>query len=100
MATRVVLVVNDRPVQLDKFVAGFIENTVVGMAASLKGVAEISSLSLDITGGTVALSVNGGAVTTLAFVSRIIRSTVFGMVATLKGVGEIDRVVINIERIR
>jgi hypothetical protein len=99
MTARVELLVNGNPITLDKFVAGFIENTVAGMAASLKGVAEVSRLSMDIAGDVVVLSLNGNEVTTTPFVDRIFRSTVYGMVSPLKGVtGTIDRVVINIDK--
>ena len=98
MTGKVKLLVNETPIQLEEFVSGFIEHTVSGMVASLKGTPEAGHISLDIQADEVTLYLTGSVVAITDFVKRIFRSTVFGIVAPLKGVGAMDRVIINIDK--
>jgi len=94
------LSINDTPIALDYFVAGYLDHVTGGIVASLKGTGEIKKLELSIDGdGNVALSLNGADVPLNFFSTEIIKSTVSGMVAPLKGVdGAIDKLELKIER--
>ena len=92
------LLVNNQPIELDYFVLGFVDHTVGGMLAALKGTGEIKKADISIEGDKVTVNLNGAVVSTSLFVSKILKSTITGMVSTLKGVGEINKVDITIER--
>ena len=96
MTGQINLMVNDTPIPLDSFVSEFVERTVAGMVASLKGTGRIETLFLSIVGDTVTINLNGAMVPANPFASSIIRNTVFGMVSSLKGVGEVNRVDISV----
>ena len=99
MAGKVTLTVNGNAIEMEVFIASLLENTVAGMAASLKGIDEIKDLSLIFAGEKMDLRVNGAPVSATEFVVKIFRSTIFGMVAPLKGVANnIESLVIKIER--
>jgi len=94
------LSVNDRPVKLDYFVAGYLDHVTGGIISSLKGTSEIKNLELTIDGdGIVTVNLNGADVPLNYFASEIVKSTVSGMVAPLKGVeGAIDKLELKIGR--
>jgi len=89
------LSVNDIPIELDYFVQGFIDHTISGILAGLKGTGEIESLDVSIEGDKVIINLNNAVVPINPFVNKIIRSTIVGMVSSLKGVSEINRVNIS-----
>jgi hypothetical protein len=81
------LSVNNTPVKLDYFVAGYIDHVVGGIVASLKDTGDIKTLELTIDNdGLVAIDLNGAEVPLSFFPSEIIKSTIEGMVTPLKGV--------------
>jgi hypothetical protein len=81
------LAVNNTPISLDYFVAGYINNVVGGIVASLKDTGEIKNLELNIDNdGIVALNLNGAEVPLNFFSTEIIKSTVEGIIKPLKGV--------------
>lgn len=93
------LMVNGEPIELEEFVASFLEQTVAGMAASLKDTSGWRRLSLEIRGEDVALSLDGNRVPTNEFVNLIFKSTIAGMVSPLKGVeGTVETLVFSMER--
>ncbi|MFC2066003.1 hypothetical protein ACFLUO_02935 [Chloroflexota bacterium] len=96
MTRQVNLSVNDAPIPVDYFVAGFIDHTVRGMLAALEGTGEIKTLDITIEGDKVAINLNGAEVSINFFVGKIIKNTVVGMLSSLKGVSEINRVKITI----
>ncbi len=98
MTRQISLLVNDVPVALDYFVAGFIDHTTGGMIAALEGTGEIKTLELSIDGDKVSINLNHAVVSVKTFVTKIIRSTVAGMVSSLKGVSDTSRLKINIQR--
>ncbi len=98
MTRQVSLLVNDMPIELDYFVQGFIDHTIVGMLEALEGTTEIENLELSIDGDKVAINLNNAVILTNPFVSKIIRNTIVGMVSSLKGVNETDRTKIHIRR--
>ncbi len=95
---QVSLSVNDMPIELDYFVQGFIDHTVGGVVAALKGTGEIKSLDLSIEGDEVTVNLNGALVPTNLFANKIIRNTIAGIVSSLRGVSDIDKVNISIKR--
>jgi hypothetical protein len=95
------LTVNDTPIELDRFVRGYIDHVVEGMLASLKGTGEIRGVDLSIEGDHVSIVLNGAAIPLNPFATRIIRATMAGMVSALKGVrGDraIERMGVSITR--
>ena len=99
MTKQVSLSVNDKPIDLDYFVHGFIDHTVGGMLASLEGTGEIESLDLTIDeAGQVTVNLNNAPVLINFFANKIIKSTVTGMLSPLRGVSEVNKVNISIRR--
>jgi hypothetical protein len=100
-SSEVHLTVNDAPIELDRFVRGYIDNVVGGILASLKGTGAIRGVDLSIEGDHVSIVLNDAAIPLNPFATRIIRVTMAGMVSALKGVcGDraIERMRINIKR--
>jgi hypothetical protein len=97
---KISLSVNDKPVVLDYFVAGYLDHVTGGIIASLKGAAEIKDLELTIDAdGIVTVNLNGADIPLNFFATEIVKSTVAGMVAPLKGVaGAIDKLELKIKR--
>ena len=98
MTKQINLVVNDQPIELDHFIQGFIDHTIAGMLASLKGTEELDSLEISIEGDNVNINLNNNQLPVNPFVSKIMRNTIMGMVASLKGVSEISKVSITVKR--
>ena len=98
MTEQINLMVNDQSIELDHFVRGFIDHTVAGIMASLKGTGELDSLQINIEGENTNINLNNNQLPTNPFVSKIIRNTIVGMVSSLKGVGEINKVNLAIKR--
>lgn len=100
MTRKITLSVNNSPIDLDYFVAGYLDHVTGGIIASLKGVSEINKLELNIDeDGIVTINLNGADIPLNFFTTEIIRSTAIGMVAPLKGVaGTIDKLELKIVR--
>ena len=98
MTKQVSLSVNDVPIEIDYFVAGFIEHTIGGMLSALEGTGEIETMDMSIEADEVTINLNNATVPINPFVSKIIKNTVFGMVSSLKGVNEIDKMNLSITR--
>ena len=100
MSREISLTVNNSPVELDYFVAGYVDHVVGGILASLKDTGDIKNLELTIDNeGLVAINLNGAEVSLSYFPTEIIKSTLEGMVTPLKGVsGGIDSLELKINR--
>jgi hypothetical protein len=94
------LSVNNTPIKLDYFVAGYLDHITGGIVASLKGAATIKNFELNIDDdGIVTVTLNGADIPLNFFASEIVKSTVTGMIAPLKGVkGAINKLELKIER--
>jgi len=92
------LTVNDAPIELDRFVRGYIDHLVGGILSSLKGTGEIAGVDLSIAGDQVSIVLNDAAVPLNPFATRIIRNTMVGVVSSLKGVRAIERMQVSIKR--
>ena len=90
MSREVKLTVNNRVIQLDKFVEGFVYETTRGILASLKDTGDIQTGEVYIDGESVKVAVNNNEIPVNVFVAKIIKSTMAGMVSPLKGVSEIN----------
>lgn len=87
MSREVSLTVNDNPIELDRFVEGFVYHIAAGILDSLKGTSAIRNLELSIDAdGQVNITLNGTEVPLTYFPVQIIRDTLAGMVSNLKGV--------------
>lgn len=100
MTRQISLSVNDIPIKLDYFVAGYVDHVVGGIITSLKDTGEINSLELTIDNqGQVKINLNGADVPLSYFPMEIIKNTLTGMASTLKGVDKgIDRLELKISR--
>jgi hypothetical protein len=91
------LTINDIPIELDYFVAGYIDHVTGGIIGSLKGTGEIKSVKLTIgEKGEVRINLNNANLPLNYFVEEIVRSTFQGVVAPLKGVDK-DKPLKNLE---
>ena len=97
-SSEVRLTVHDAPIELDRFVRGYIDHVVEGILASLKGTGEISGVDLSIDGDHVSILLNDADVPLNSFATRIIKATMAGMVSSLKGVSAIERLRVSIKR--
>jgi hypothetical protein len=89
--------VNNMPIELDYFVAGYLDHITGGIIASLKGTGEIKKLKLTIDNkGLVKINLNNADVPVNYFVEEIVRSTLQGVVTPLKGVDR-DKPLQNLE---
>jgi len=97
---KIELSVNDKPIKLDYFVAGYVDHVIGGIVASLKDTGEIKTLELTIDNESqVKIILNGADVPLTPFPVEIIRSTVTGIVATLKGVDKgVDKLELKLSR--
>jgi hypothetical protein len=84
---KISLSVNDIAINLDYFVAGYLDHVIGGILDSLKGTGEIKELELDIdSDGIVTINLNGAEVPINFFTQEIVKSTLTGVVTPLKGV--------------
>ena len=99
MAKQTSLSVDEIPIDLDYFVADYLEHVIGGIIGSLHDTGEIDTLELNIDNeGRVTINLNNADVPLKYFPVEIIRSTILGMIAPLKGVeGAADRVEITIK---
>jgi hypothetical protein len=97
---KISLSVNDTPINLDYFVAGYLDHVTGGIIASLKGTSEIKDLALNIDSeGQVTINLNGSDIPLGYFATEIVKSTMEGMVAPLKGVtGNVNKLELKIGR--
>ncbi len=87
MTRQISLTVNDILINLDYFVAGYLDHVTGGIINSLKGTGEIKTLKLTIDKkGQVKIRLNNADMPLNYFVEEIVRSTLTGMIAPLKGV--------------
>ena len=102
MTRQISLTVNDKPVELDYFVAGYVDHVCGGIIASLKDTGEIKTLKLTVGNkGEVKIKLNNAELPINYFVEEIIRSTVKGVIAPLKGVDRdkpLESLELNISR--
>jgi formate dehydrogenase assembly factor FdhD len=99
MTRKIDLTVNNTPVDLDYFVAGFLDHVTGGIVASLHDTSEVKRLKLTMNEKDVRINLNGVDVPLNYFAAEIIRNTVLGMLAPLKGVeGAVNKMELNIER--
>ena len=98
MTGQVTLQVNEAPIPLYYFAEGFVDHTLSGIVAALKGTGEIASLDVAIDGESVSVTLNGAVVPVNLFASKIIRNTLTGLVSSLKGVGVAEKIAIAIRR--
>ena len=99
MTRKIDLTVNNTPVNLDYFVAGYLDHVIGGILDSLHGTGDIKKLRLTLNGEDARINLNGEDVPLNYFANEIVRSTLLGMLAPLKGVeSPVNTVELNIER--
>jgi len=76
MTKEISLMVNDQPIELDYFVQEFIDHTVGGVLAGLKGSGEIKTVSISVEGDNVVINLNDSLLPTNPFVSKIVKNTI------------------------
>ena len=98
MSRHIALSVNNKPIELDYFVQGFIDHTSGGIVEALEGTGKIKTLRISIEANEVKITLNKIIVPINPFVSKIIKNTILGMVSSLKGLDKINQLEIDIER--
>jgi hypothetical protein len=98
MTRKIVLSVNNTPVEIDYFVQNFLDHTVSGMVSSLEGVMEIREIDVTMKGDRITIVLNGDLLPINDFVNDIFRNTLLGMLSTLKGVSDIHQLTLGIQR--
>jgi hypothetical protein len=88
--------VNNDPVELNDFVEKFLAKIVIGAASSLRGVADVQNLELNMERGDINVIVNGKEISLTSFPNDIIASTLIGLVSSLKGVDKVEVLKINV----
>ena len=101
MTREINLLVDNKPIELDYFVQGFIDHTTRGVLAGLEGTGEFEGLEnarITVSGGKVDIQVDDRPIPANPFVSNIIKNTLAGMLSSLKGVSSTDTFSINLTR--
>ncbi len=100
MTRKITLTVNESPIKLDYFVAGFVDHVAQGILNGLKDTGAIKVLKLSIDNlGQVKINLNGAEVPLNVFANEIVKSTILGTISTLKGVsGDVNTLELNITR--
>lgn len=98
MTKSVILIVNEKPVEIDYFVQGFIDHTVRGMVLALEGVIEAEHIGIILKGEDTEISVDNNQLQINPFVSRITSNTIRGMVKSLKGVSDAEAIKISLSK--
>jgi hypothetical protein len=87
MTREINLTVNGTPINLDYFVAGYLDHVTDGILGALKGTGETKKIKLTISEkGKVKINLNDANLPLNEFAEEIIRSTFKGVIAPLKGV--------------
>lgn len=98
MTRKIMLSINNIPIELDYFVQNFLDHTVAGMVSSLEGVVEIRDLDISLENDQTTILLNGVSLPINAFVNDLFRNTLFGLLSTLKGVSDIRQMALGIQR--
>lgn len=91
------LLVNKKPIPMNRFVEEFLSHTSVGAVTSLRGAENIRKLEIHRKKGNVDIIVNGSQIPLTPFPNDIISNTLVAMVSSLKDVGDIDSIDISVE---
>jgi hypothetical protein len=98
--TTIILKVNDKNIELDKFTQSFVASTMLGMLSTLRGLEkpeELESLKLSICGEEATVTADGVEISMNAFIRDFVRNTARAMVAPLRGVEpEINTMVLTL----
>jgi hypothetical protein len=89
--------VNQKPVEMNRFVADLLGRVCVAMVSALKGTENMREIDIQLEKEEVIATVNGQSIPLNAFTSEVIANTVRGLVSSLKGVGDTSRVSIGVE---
>lgn len=91
------LLVNKKPISMNRFVEEFLSHTTVGAVTSLRGAEDIRKLEIHQKKGNVEITVNGSEISLTPFPNDIISSTLVGMVSSLKEIEDIESIDISVE---
>ena len=94
---KAMLRVNNKPIEMNRFVEEFLSHATVGAVTSLRGAEDIKSLRIHQKKGNVEITVNGSEIPLTPFPNDIISKTLVGMVSSLKDVEDIDSIDISVE---
>ena len=88
---RIRLLINDRDIALNEFVASFVEAVVSGVVSNLTRGQTFGRAHILISGQSVEITVDDNKLQTNSFVKGIIRNTILGMAGSLKGIDTIEK---------
>jgi hypothetical protein len=90
--------INGSSVDPHPFVKDFIENTISGMLAALKGTSAIKDLYLTVEGDSVGIILNGASIILNAMTNKMIKTTIVSLVSSVEDVAEIKKLSIIIHK--
>ncbi len=97
MSMKAKLWVDQKPVEMNRFVEDLLWRVVVAAVSALKGTENMREIDIRLEKEEVTVAVNGQSIPLNAFTSEVIANTLRGLVSSLKGVGDTSRVSISVE---
>lgn len=97
MSMKAKLWVDQKPVEMNRFVGDLLGRVVVAVVSALKGTENMREIDIRLEKEEVTVAVNGQSIPLNAFTSEVIANTLRGLVSSLKGVGDTSRVSISVE---
>ena len=99
------ILINDKPLKINKFTDNIVTNSIKAMVNSLKTEEEIKTIDIeiseiengDVTNSGIILKTNGKDVKVNKFTSGILKETTFALINTLKTEEEIKNIKIKVE---
>jgi hypothetical protein len=94
---KAMLRVNNKPIEMNRFVEEFLSHTTVGAVTSLRGAENVRKLEIHQKKGNVEITVNDSEIPLTPFPNDIISNTLVGMVSSLKDVEDVESIDISVE---
>jgi hypothetical protein len=92
--------VNNKAVEMNEFVEGYIAHISAGIVQSLKGVDYLKKIEMKLEGNDVEIHVNGDDIALTPFPIEIIVSTLKGIIKPLAGTDNAELIQINVDVIK
>ncbi len=91
------MTVNEKAIEMNAFIEGYVSHIAAGIVQSLKGVDYLSKIDIICDGEEIKIAVNGENISLTPFPNDLISSTLKGMLEPLKGVDEIKKLRISVD---
>lgn len=94
---RTKLWVNNKPVEMNRFVEDLLGRVSVAMVSALKGTEEMRGVEIVLTTKETKVTVDGRDIPLNPFTEEVIGNTLRGLVSSLKGVGDTSSVSVSVK---